>query len=568
MKVIKIGLGIISILIYATSTYAQKDLVKFGAISRGVVQESVLGEADTTNPNRQNTGETVVDLRVNINPNRKTEIGAVIRMQSDLGGFYGAGSALSLRQLYVKGLLYDVVSYELGDIYLEMSPYTLYNTEGELQKNEAKIFNQLRTDYAEYDNFNIGNTWWSQGGHINGGLKFDSLGSKGAQFDLLSTRIVAANTMRFLTGGRAAFYNKDKYSLRLNAVRVFDAERVTPDAESLQNMVNSLEWNYYLTKDISLFGEAGFSNYKVNAPYNFEGDYLVPEDKNGEFINAGAQYKLLDGRLTSRLKYLQNSANFYSVGAQSKRLDFTASPELFLSVANNPFTNRALNMYDLLANQNMYNSEISGTLMNYNPMYGNVLPYGEATPNRKGLLFNTNYADSASIIKAGLDLALLSDVTGVGTSEKRSFSRINFNASLDVAQLIEFKRDFVIGGALNTESTTRKGDASSIDLKSTSVDVNLEFELFKRLYVLGGLKTISAEGNEFIYDLSDRNQYTLPSDYLVNINQTLTGIGVRYQFSDNMYLSIKNFNIDVDDRDVSDNSYAFNQWMLFFSLKL
>lgn len=568
MKMIKKGLGLFSILLCASSLFAQDDVVKFGAISRGVLQESTLGDADTTNPNRNNSGQAVVDLRVNINPNRKTEIGTVIRMESELGGFYGAGSDISLRQLYVKGLLYDVVSYEVGDIYLELSPYTLYNTSGELAQHEAQVFHQLRTDLSEYDNFNIGNAWWSQGGHINTGLAFDSTGTTGVQFDVFTTRLEAPSTTRFLAGGRAALYNKNKYNIKLNAVRTFDAKKVNPLEESMYNTVASLEWEYQLLPSLTFFGETGLSQYAIEKPHDIEGDYLVPEDRNGEFINAGLGWKALEGQLNTRLKYLRNSAFFYSVGAQSKRLDYTASPALFLNVANDPFNNRSLNIYDLIANQNVYNAQISGTLMTYDPLYGNALAYGEATPNRQGLMFSTTYQDSAKVITAGIDAALLNDVTGVGTEEKRSFTRIGAHTDLDIASLIGYKKNFTLGGAYTYESTQRDGNLSSIDLKTSSLEAGLEFEVFKKLYLLGGIKTLQGKGNEFLYDLSNQNVYDIPTEYTVNINQTLTGVGARYQFSDNTYLSIKNFGVNIKDLDDDNRSYAFNQWMLFFSLKL
>ena len=567
MKKLKIGLGIIGVAFSFTISLAQSDLVKFGAISRGVLQESTLDEADTTNPNRNSGGQTVVDLRMNINPNRKTEIGSVIRLQSELGGYFGAGSEIALRQLYVKGLLYDVVSYELGDIYLELSPYTLFNSDGELSQNEAKIFNQLRTDFSEYDNFNIGNSWWTQGGHVNFGFEFDSTESKGVQFDVFSSRIRAASTMRFMSGGRVSLLNKDKYNVKANVVSVFDAKRVTPLEESVQNTVASLEWAYHISKTISFVGESGMSNYSVAAPYDFVGEYLVPDDRNGEFINTGLKLKFLDGRIKSSAKYLRNSANFYSAGAQSKRLNFMGAPELFLNVANNPFQNRQLNIYDLIGNRNIYNAEISNTLMAYNPLYGNVLPYGEATPNRTGLLLDVVYSDS-TLLKAGFDFALLSDVTGVGTDNKRSFMRFNAFASVDVAKLLAYKKDFTVGGSFTTENTSRDGSISAIDLKSNSINTNLEFEVFNKLYVLGGIKILAGSGNEFLYDLSDQNTYAIPASYTVNVNQLVTGVGARYQFSEKMYLSIKNFNVNVEDKQDDALSYAFNQWMLFFSLKL
>lgn len=567
MRVDKIFIGIAGLLLCFTNAVAQNDFVKFGAVSRGVLQESTLDDSDTTNPNKDNGGQTMVDLRININPNKKTEIGTVIRMQSELGGYFGAGSEVSLRQLYVKGLLYDVVSYELGDIYLEMTPYTLFNSDGDLSQSEALVFGQLRSDFTEYDNFNIGNSWWTQGGHVNFGLQFDSLAASGAQFDVFTSRITAPTTMRFMSGGRATFFSKNKYDASLNVVSTYDARRVNPLEESLSNSVATLSFNVFLNENISVFGETGLSNYSITKPYDFEGEYIVPEDREGEFIKLGVKASLMD-KLGIRLKYLRNSANFYSIGAQTKRLDFTASPELFLNVANDPFNNRALNIYDVVANRSMYNPVLSGTLMAYDPMYGNVLPYGEATPNRQGPVLNATFADSDSLFQVGAEGMLLTDVTGVGTEEKTSFTKANVFAEVNVGDIVSIKKEIKIHGAYNVEKTTRDGQLSGIDLSTSSLDVGLEAEVFKNFYLLGGVKTLSGKGNELLYDLSNDNIYAIPTDYELDQNQTLLGVGAKYRFSEKMYLSVKNLNMDVKNNLDTDLSYSFNQWILFFSLKL
>ena len=37
-----------------------------------------------------------------------------------------------------------------------------------------------------------------------------------------------------------------------------------------------------------------------------------------------------------------------------------------------------------MTDPNVYNQKLSTSLMDYNPMYSAVLPYGDATPNRIG----------------------------------------------------------------------------------------------------------------------------------------------------------------------------------------
>lgn len=550
--------------------FGQSDKVKFGAISRGIVQESTLAD-DTLNPIRNNTSTAVVDLRLNINPNKKTEIGTVVRMQSEQGGFYGSGSELALRQLYVKGTIYNVVNYEVGDIYLQLSPYTLYNNEAEGAINEASVFGELRNDYAYYDNFNIGNSWWTQGGHVDFGLNLDTLGETGMKFDLFTSRINAPSSMRFMNGAKVSYFKKKNYGVNVNAVQLFDAQQVNPTVEGVNNNVVSLEGNYRVdlsSNYVMIDAEGGLSKYKVNAPLESAVNYITPADKNGQFLTLKASYNTGDERIKAGTRYIQNSANFLSAGAQSKRINYAGNPQVFQNVANDPFNSRSIQLYDLMAERTIYNPGISTTLMSYDPKYGNALPYGMATPNRTGLFVDASYSDSANVFDVAIETALLSDAIGVGTSEKRKFTHMKLEANLNVNDLIGFKRTLKLYGGALYNKTTRGGDVSNIDLTSMHIDFGLDAEVLSNLYLILGLKQLTAEGNEFLYDLSSDNEYTIPAFYTVDGSETMLGLGARYQFSDNMYLSIKNISVDSKNSAVANGDYKFNQWMLFFSLKL
>ena len=82
----------------------------------------------------------------------------------------------------------------------------MFNNDAEGNVNEASIFAKIRNDYSQYDNFNIGNTWWSQGGHVDFGVILDSANSRGINFDVFSTRVKAPTTMRFLNGARVSLF--------------------------------------------------------------------------------------------------------------------------------------------------------------------------------------------------------------------------------------------------------------------------------------------------------------------------------------------------------------------------
>ncbi len=167
----KKALSVIAICLAVLSSYskaqAQGENIKFGAYGRAFQQTSRLDKRDTLNPDLTSQGQVLMDLGIKINPDKKTEIQSILRLKSNLGGFYGAGNVAELRQLYIKGIIGDFLSYQVGDIYLKMTPYTMYNNGSELSVSEASVFKDLRNDFVYYENRNKGNSWWQQGAHTN-----------------------------------------------------------------------------------------------------------------------------------------------------------------------------------------------------------------------------------------------------------------------------------------------------------------------------------------------------------------------------------------------------------------
>ena len=89
-------------------------------------------EEDTVTTAKLNSGNTLVDLGINIRPNPQMEIQGMVRVRNDYGGFWGAGVSFDVRQLYVKGVAGGIVRYQLGDINYKLTPYTLWNSNQEM----------------------------------------------------------------------------------------------------------------------------------------------------------------------------------------------------------------------------------------------------------------------------------------------------------------------------------------------------------------------------------------------------------------------------------------------------
>jgi hypothetical protein len=82
-------------------------------------------EEDTITVPRLNSGHVLVDLGINIRPNKNTEIQGMIHMRNDYGGFWGSGVTFDVHQLSAKGVIGGIVCYQLGDINYKMLRYTM-----------------------------------------------------------------------------------------------------------------------------------------------------------------------------------------------------------------------------------------------------------------------------------------------------------------------------------------------------------------------------------------------------------------------------------------------------------
>jgi hypothetical protein len=58
---------------------------------------------------------------------------------------------------------------------------------------------------------------------------------------------------------------------------------------------------------------------------------------------------------------------------------------------SNEQISRPITAFDIVTDATIYNQDLSPTLMNFNPMYSNSLPYGDATPNRVGVFTNFDF---------------------------------------------------------------------------------------------------------------------------------------------------------------------------------
>lgn len=239
---------------------------------------------DTTSVKRSSGGYSLIDLGVNITPNKSTEIMGMIRIRNAYGGFWGSGVTFDVRQLWVKGIIGNVVRYQVGDINLKQTPFTLYNhNEDRLLKN-PDIFS-LQSDIVDYERFYIKNTWRQQGASVDFGFNFAKY-IKEITFNGFVTRMNMTNFFdvpeRLFGGGNVQLIQSKNLRLAYHYTNVFDVVGTVLDSNAFSNRVQSGTAAYNIDlKNWNLLADAEIGNSREFSSR----DTLAPDLKDF-FVNA------------------------------------------------------------------------------------------------------------------------------------------------------------------------------------------------------------------------------------------------------------------------------------------
>lgn len=573
------------LLLFCSSTMlsaSAQDIIYYEGQGRSEIDSDTFGgdfiDNDSTSTRRDLNGRFLFDLGINIEPNKDFRATTLLRFNNAFGGFYSEGSSLEFRQILLQGVLADKFNYQIGDMDLQLTPYTLFNNDEIYNEFESDIF-ALRRDVMNYENFNVDNNWRMQGIQTNTTLKFDKTVDK-IDINVFGTRVresdIATTPDRLFMGGNVNITQSKAFELGLNAANMFDVVGTSNDtATTYVNSVYTAKFkvNHTLGNiDLSLLGELGTSKLNLE---NVEAK--IDSTQNGGFYDIGILADLKDFNTTIKVSYRMVNDEFNSPGAQSRRIysgpqhAFLATPNIFANGLNGLAT-RNQTLFDRISDQGFYNQSLSPTLMNYNPAYNNVTPYGQATPNRQGVTIDIEHGNKDSLLFAHLTTDILSETIGEGMVEKRNFTSIKGGFLLNINQLIGSKKLLALNSGFKIEKTTRDAGFTSINLSSTLLDLGLAIETFDKLDLLIGLKSLTANGNEYYNTrISDFNDISSIDLIEMDFTETMTGLGLRYRFSDKSFFTInadiisykENMSDVYADRDYKINQYYFNYTVRF-----
>jgi hypothetical protein len=524
---------------------------------------------DSINAPRSNYGHTLIDLGFSIFPNANTEIISSFRIRNELGGFWGGGVSFDVRQLTLRGVAGNVVKYNLGDIDLKMTPYTLYNFQEEGMINEAEIFS-LRRQVVHYDMFYMpDNTWRMQGAQAAFGLQFNKF-LKAIEFSGFITRQRPTDGIsipeRVYGGGTITWKQNDKLQFSYNSINLFDLTRTINDSIRYKNNVNTVSMKYRnaINEDIDwgLDAEAGTSNVNYINYVN----PLAPDLQNDWFYDASFSMNFKKPRISLTMGYKDVGADFFSPGAQTKRVDFSKFPGVFQQYTNAAI-GRPINLTDIINHNAGYSFQISERLMAYSVAYDNINPHGIATPNRRGVYFNSERLDSVKFKRSFIQIAQLFESRGMGTNLKKSFTSIGAGTDIHINDFFGWTRDLVFNFGIRHDITSRGGDVfEKINLSSTLIDLGLSINLVGKLDFLLGVKYFQAKGNEFI---TQRNFFNTVNNFQaidIDVSETTFATGLRYKFSQRNQLLVNYQNHQLQNRTTAGINYGISQFNILYTL--
>ena len=569
-------------LLLVVSKSASAQVLYFNGLGRALVTNDALygnvNYDDNKTTRKATGGYSLFDLGINVQPSEYLRAAATIRARNSFGGFYGDGSVITFRQIKLDGIISKKVKYEIGDIDLSLSPYTLHNSYESYYEHEAEIFAQRRK-IVHYENFNNGNKWRLQGANVTANLVFDK-GLEKIGVQAFVTRIAKANYFnnivpdRLQYGGRVDVLQSKFLQFGVNYIALTDLAGTSPSpAVVLDNkvMTGDLKLNYTLNDIVlSLYGEGGGSSYTYTAADS-------SRSKEDYFYDGGISATYKPYKLKVYASYRNVGADFNSPGAQTRRIFDLGTSALFPTYTINGGNTTMTRTPDLLDRYSddgkIRNTTIMDTLVQYDPKYNNVTPYGVATPNRQGLTFGATLGDDEKIVKADVAVSMLSEIREEINNGKRNYMAAKGGLNFNLHKLMNWEKMIIFTAGASYENTKRDLAPNTINLTSTAIDAGVVVEVLKGLDVLVGYKMLTANGNEFyskrdVFNVLVTNPVSvLNYDY----NQSVFAAGLRLRHSKNAFTTLQYHGLNVLDKANTNTEgvatkYTINQVFINYTL--
>ena len=558
-----------------------KDKIWFDGQARSYFARDAIDNntEDTVSAKNASNGYNLLDLNTHVNPIQDIEIFAQLRIRNSFGSFFGSGTEINVRQLRAKGTINDKVRFSVGDIFLKQSRFTLYNYDEELSGYENDMLKPYR-DIIHYENFYTENRWRLQGIQTDFSFKFDRF-IRTLAFDFFVTRPRGSSAISgttyssdlLLSGGSMVSEINKRISLSANYVSLFEVASSGTQNISVRNPVYDMALLHHFGNDKHHFEqklETGFSQrHWLHSELENEMADSTSNDTKGMFFELENKYSK-DSTLYLTVGYRYVDPNFRSAGAQTRRLDYAAgNNNTIYPLYTNMSMTRPTSVFDLVADDRIYNQDLSSNLMVFNPIYSNVLPYGDATPNRSGVYLKARLNNKSKVLLGKINAGFFKEVIGQGTAEKRSFGLVKAALKVNLHRWFNWEKEMSISASSESELTSRGGDTiSSINLFSHQVNASLNIELAKKFFIQASYKQFNANGNEFLTERDNYGDITYFTSTQVNQKDHMLSVGMLYKLRENVYANLQYNWWGMTFIDQAYSDYIYNRLLFILSVAL
>lgn len=573
-----------AVFLSSDSLHAQvNENIWFDGLSRSYFVRDALDKSiknDTISARNISNGYNLLDLNTHVNPIKNIEIFAQLRIRNSFGSFFGSGTEINVRQLKAKGTINNKVRFSVGDLFLKQSRFTLFNYDEELSGYENNMLKPYR-DIIHYENFYTENRWRLHGIQTDFSFKFDRF-IRSLSFDFFVTRPRGSNQINettyssdlLLSGGSIVSEINKRLTFSSNYINLFEVASSGTQNISVRNPVHDMSLLHHFGNDKHQFEQklqTGFSKrYWLHSELENGIADSTSNDTEGMYFELDNKYIKNDSTLSLTVGYRYVDPNFRSAGAQTRRLDYASvNGNTIYPIYTNMSLRRPTSMFDLLSDYQLYNQDLSSILMVFNPIYSNVLPFGEATPNRTGVYLKVRTTNINKVFLSKINAGLFKEVIGQGTIEKRNFGLLKGMFTINLHRRFNWEKELSLSASSESEVTSRGGDAiSSLNLFSHQMNASINAELAKKFFIQTSYKQFNANGNEFLTQRDNFGNITNFTSTQVNQKDHMLSFGMSYKFRESVYANLQ-YNwwgmtfVDQDNLD-----YKYNRIILILSAEL
>ena len=546
--------------------------------ARDAVDRSVTD--DTLSAGNISNGYNILDLNTHVNPIKDFEIFSQLRIRNSFGSFFGSGTEINVRQLKARGVINNKIRFSIGDLFLKQSKFTLYNYDEELSVFENDMLKAYR-DIIHYENFYTENRWRLQGIQTDFSYEFDryirSLG-----FDFFITRPRGSSQINettyssdlLLSGGSIFSEINNRLNLSVNYINLFEVAASGTENVSVRNPIYDMSLVHHLDYDkycVQQKLQTGFSKrYWFHSELGNEMFDSTSHETQGMYFELDNKYIGQDSSLLFSIGYRYVDPNFRSPGAQTRRLDYTeGNRNTIYPIYSNMSLIRPPSLFDLVSDDQLYNQDLSSTLMIFNPVYSNILPYGDATPNRTGVFLKASINNKKKFLLGKINTGFFKEVIGQGTSEKRNFWLVKGAVKINFHRWLNWEKELSLSTSSETELTRRGGEIiSSLNLFSHQTNLFLNAELVKKFFIQTSYKQFNANGNEFLTQRDDYGNITYFTSTQIDQKDHMLSLGMLYKFRKNVYANLQYSWWGMKFTDQPFLDYKYNRLILILSVEL